>query len=123
MKFKKGEKVVILSCPDGFRVCDLSWPQHASVIGDVQPTHPTASLYYDTYIVEIYISSIKDQETLREAGYRFPLRLNCSGRILRRDKFCPICESPVQTYGERNLIGEHAVGTRVCYGSHSPLDL
>jgi hypothetical protein len=123
MKFKKGDKVLVLACPDGFNVPTLSWPQHASVLGSVQVTHPTASPYCDTYIVEVACSSIKDQELVREVGYRFPLRMNCSGRLLRRDKFCPICESAIQTYGERNLIGEHGSGTKVCYGSHAPLDL
>jgi hypothetical protein len=123
MKYKKGDKVLVLSCPDGFNVRTLSWPQHASIIGNVQVNHPTASPYCDSYVIEIYSAGIKDQETLREAGYRFPLRINCSGRLLRRDKFCPICENAITTYGERNLITEHGVGTKVCYGSHAPLDL
>lgn len=124
MKYKKGDKVLVLACPDGFNVPTLSWPQHASVIGITQSlNHPNVSPYCDTYIVEITVASMKDQELLREVGYRFPLRINCSGRLLRRDKFCPICENVIQTYGERNLIGEHGVGTKICYGSHAPLDL
>jgi hypothetical protein len=122
MKFKKNEKVLVLSSPDGFNI-RLTWPQHATVIANIQPNHPNASPYCDNYAVEIYGTSLKDQELLNQAGYRFPLRLNCSGRLLRRDKFCPICENVITTHGERNLIVEHGAGTQVCYGSHTPLDL
>lgn len=120
--FKKGDKVLVLDRPDGLNA-NITWPQHASVIGNAQVNHPNISPYGVSYVIEINGTNPKDQEILREAGYRFPLRLNCSGRLLRRDKFCPICESPVTTYGDRNLISEHGIGDKLCYGSHAPLDL
>lgn len=134
MKFIKGDKILVTSNP-GVPGLDIPWPQSAVVIANAQPTHPNSSPYCDNYVVELPLSelSYNEKDRLVREGYRIPLRVNCSGRLLRRDKYCPVCAIAIKTYSERNLVVEHTCCTLtpegnpgktvVCYGSHSPLDL
>jgi len=129
MRFKKGDRVLVMGNAYGMNVRGVQWPIKAKIYNMTAPNIPNApnapdmipgSRFQEHY--QIVFDDPKLQRELAALGYQSPSRWIYPVSLLRRDKYCPVCESPIDTYGERNLVSEHHANGGLCYGSHSPLD-
>lgn len=128
MKFKRGERVLVMGNAYGMNIQNVKWPLKAVIHVEGRCNIPAndPAAFPGSQCQEYYQVIIDDptwQTELHRQGYYAPGRWNYPVSLLRRDKYCPVCNTTVETYSDRNLIAEHGTNGERCYGSHSPLEL
>src|SRR5579872_5448264 len=103
MKFKRGERVLVLGNSFGISIVNVHWPLKGYIHQETRCNNPESAFHF----LEHYHVVIDDQKARRELerqGYYSPSRWMFPVNLLRRDKFCPVCNQAIETYSDKVLI-------------------